>query len=318
MERNAPMARGSASGTNYVTPPRMINKAPAPAAAGALGVTQVTPARIPETEAVRLRLQQLSAHNTSAFHATEQPLAVLISESFLTKHFPSVAGTVSAMGVTMIDCPLQEPVSIVLDHLTAVCVVSAVAVQDKNELKGLVKKLSEITFKFTKVVVIVLLDFEPSEELKTHIGLNQALLTLTQAVSRFPAAVTLRQCSPCPTDLTALLGQLCTQSLRDAVSVLPVGASARHFHRPFLDRLQHCDAKYLAHCEFLQLFPTLNFYTAAALLHHHPLRELVGQRVGALYELFARQYVCSEELRDQIKSFVTLLEAHAGLELHTG
>jgi len=314
MERNAPMVRGAASSTNYVTPPRMV----APAGTVALGVTQVTPARISEAEAVRLRLHQLSAHNTSAtFHAAEPPLTVLISESFLTKHFPGVASTVSAMGVVMIDCPLQEPVSIVLDHLTAVCVVSAVAMENKTEVRGLVKKLSEITFKFSKIAVLVVLDFDPSEELKAHTGLNQALLTLTQAVSRFPAAVTVRQCSSSPTDLAALLGQLCTQSLREAVTVLPVGASARHFHRPFLDRLQQCDAKYLAHCEFLQLFPTLNFYTAAALLHHHPLRELVGQRVGALCELFARQYVCSEELRDQIKAFVALLEAHAGLELHT-
>ena len=250
-ERNAPMVRGGPSSASYVTPPRATAKTPtavvAPTAApGALGVVQVTPARISETEAVRLRMQQLFAHNTLTFHAAEQPLTVLISESFLTKHYPSVVGSVSAMGVVMVDCPLQEPVSIVLDHFTAVCVVSATEIQDKSELKGLVKKLSEITFKFSKIVVLIILDFEPSEGLKVHTALNQALLTLTQAVSRFPAAVTVRQCSSSPADLAAVLGQLCTQSMREAVSVLPAGASARHFHRPFLDHLQHCDAKYLA------------------------------------------------------------------------
>lgn len=316
-ERSAPMVRGAGSSASYVTPPRMASSKPsAPAPAPPPMVAQVTPARISEAEAVRLRIQQLSVHNTSAFHAAEHPLTLLISESFLVEYFPGVAANMSAIGVAMVDCPLQEPVSIVLDHLTAVCVVSAVTIQDKSELKMLVKSLSEITFKFTKITVLVMLDREASATKEVSILLNQALLTLTQAVSRFPAAVNVHQCSSSsPAELAGVLGQLCVQSLREAVSLVPTGASARHFHRPFLDRLQHCDAKHLAHCEYLQLFPTLNFYTAAALLHSHPLRELVGQRVGALGELFSRQYVCSEDLRGQLKAFVALLEVHAGLEL---
>ena len=46
------------------------------------------------------------------------------------------------MGVVMVDCLVQEPVSVVLDHLTAACVVSATEIQDKSELKGMVKKLN--------------------------------------------------------------------------------------------------------------------------------------------------------------------------------
>eukprot|EP01032_Pedospumella_encystans_P013025 gene13025-15023_t len=296
--------RGASAGAPS---PQVATVTPARTTSAAVSGTAIT-----DRDAVHLRVQQLAAHNMTSFSAVDHPLTVLISESFLEQYFTQVAEELGALGVVMLDCPLQEPVSLILDAFTAVCVVTAESLQNTTELKMLVKKLSEITFKFTKIHVVVVLT--PAEQGRQ---LNKALLTLTQAVSRFPAAVCLRQCAASPAALVAVLEQLCSQSLRDSTmhQAHTTGTSARHFHRPYLDHLQHCDAKHLAHCEYLQLFPTLNFHTAAALLYHHPLRELVGQRAGVLCDLFAKQYVFCEELKDMLKSFVALLEAHAGLQL---
>ncbi len=280
---------------------------PAHTTSAATGATAIT-----DRDAVHLRVQQLAAHNVPSFSAVDHPLTVLISESFLEQYFTQVAEGLGAMGVVMLDCSLQEPGSLILDAFTAVCVVTAERLQNTTELKLLVKQLSEITFKFTKIHVIVVLAAAAEQGRQ----LNKTMLTLTQAVSRFPAAVCVRQCAASPAALVAVLAQLCSQSLRDAVTHQSTSTgTARHFHRPFLDHLQHCDAKHLAHCEYLQMFPTINFHTAAALLYHHPLKELVGQRAGVLCDLFAKQYVFCEELKDMLKAFVALLEAHAGLQL---
>ena len=278
---------------------------------------EVTPTRnsITEAESVRLRMQQLAVHNISSFRATEQRLSVIVSEEFLERYFPAAAESLCTMGIDIFDCPLQQPVSVVIDAVTAMCVVSAVKMLNRDDLKVLVKSLCEIAFKFAKIHLLVVLDDTGLS--RDTSALNKAMLTLTQAVSKFPAAVYLRQCSALPHDLAAALGQACSHALREAVTkqTHPGATSARYFHRPFLQHLQECDGKHLAHCEYLQLFPSVNFYTAAVLLYHHPLSELVGQRVGALCDLFERQYVFSEALRDNLKNFVALLEVHAGLEL---
>ena len=300
-------ASAGASSSRTVTQVATVTPARTTSSSAVVSATAIT-----DRDAVHLRVQQLAAHNITSFSAVDHPLTVLISESFLELYFTQVAEGLGALGVVMLDCPLQEPVSLILDAFTAVCVVTAESLQNTSELKTLVKKLSEITFKFTKIHVAVVLTSEEQGR-----QLNKALLTLTQAMSRFPAVVCLRQCSASPAALVAVLEQLCSQSLRDSMmhQAHSTGISARHFHRPFLDHLQHCDAKHLAHCEYLQLFPTINFHTGAALLYHHPLRELVGQRAGVLCDLFAKQYVFCEELKDMLKSFVALLEAHAGLQL---
>lgn len=259
------------------------------------------------------RIVQLAAHNIDGFHCGTHPLRILVSENFLEEHYLAVGALSSQYGVEMIDCPLETPVSLILDACTAVCVVPVASIVDRTTLKALVKQLSAVTFKFSCIYVVVLLPSTSSSSDTTE--QNQAFLTLCQVLARFPAQVVLRQCPTQPDTLAFMLSQVCKQCLRDALQhgdAVPSNVATptvdRYFERPFLQQLQVGDPQFQMHCEFLQLFPTMNIFTAAALLHHFPLRELCATRLQHLRELFNTHYISNEEVEIALKGFVGLLK----------
>lgn len=281
-------------------------------------VVQVTPERA-AAEQVQRRVTQLAAHNISPFHAGDTPLVLLTSEAFLERYCRSVDP--DAHGIELLDAPLQEPLGLIIDASTAICLLEDGQLVSKPDLKNFVKALSEVTFKFSQIFVVVMLATHDAELAPPTSAVNSAMLTLCQTTSRFPAAVCIRQCSHSGDNLTQLIAQLCAQTRRDALrsesahSHHTTSAEAKYSHRPFLAHLLQADARYLAHCEFLQFFPTVNYYVAALLLFHHPLRELTGQRTRSLWDLLGTHYLLPDQLKECIKSFVALLEVHAGLTM---
>lgn len=294
-----------------VLPPQQNTHSASLAAPRHPKAAQVTPQRTRAGDQVHRRVTQLAAHNIAPFHAADHPLTVLACEAFLNDYCRSV--DLSAHGIEILDAPLQEPVSLILDATSAVCLVEPSRLTSKADLKCLVKALTEVAFKFSRIFLVVVLPPLPDPAVRTAV--NSALLTVCQATSRCPATVSIRQCVPSGSNLTVLISQLCAQARRDTMRAHPAVIEAKYAHRPFLIHLQQVDARFLAHCEFLQFFPTVNYYLAALLLYHYSVRELTGQRTRSLWDLLSTNYILTDELKDWLKSFVALQEVHAGLTM---
>jgi hypothetical protein len=73
----------------------------------------------------------------------------------------------------------------------------------------------------------------------------------------------------------------------------------------------------LDHCKFLQLFPTINFYVAVALLFQFSLADLSHQPATALCR-YMEQHYSTEALAAMLEKFAALFAAHTGIamEIH--
>jgi hypothetical protein len=296
-----------------------------------------TPSLSTETQTqTQTQLQRLALANTPRYIKSAISLQLLVSEVFL-ETFPGTIGTLTAKyGIEMVDCPLESPLSAIIDADTAVCMATPEQLSDKNSLRTLVQQISQVSFKFSKIYLLALtLNNKRTES----IALNDAMLSIYQAVSRFPSAVVVRQC---PTTLNLsddnetlgnLISQICGQSLRSTMKTHESQSqtnqsndnggglcyrfpSDRYFQRPFIHSGISSNAVLMAHCEFLQLFPTINFYVGALLLHHFTLQTLVSQDLRVIIGLFRTHYFLPDEARDRLESFLALLDTHTGLEMH--
>jgi hypothetical protein len=250
------------------------------------------------------RIAQLAAHNGAHFLDAGVRLDVLVSERFLEQHAHASGEIASAHGINLVDCPLEEPLSFILDATTAVSILPVDVLTDRAKLKVLVKQLTNITFKFSKIYLV----------LTVHSGAqsNTAQLQLCQTLMRFPAQVMLRQCSASPTAVGQVVNQLCRLCVRDSAAGADA-TTAKYLHRPFIEHVLRAEGNILSHCEFLQRFPTVNFYLACALLHHFPLRSLLRQTPAAVCSQLRAQHVCAGETEGMVASFLQLVSTHAGL-----
>jgi hypothetical protein len=267
-------------------------------------------------EAIRARLAQLSHYQHRSSSHQEDPLTVLVSESFFDEHGAVVGDLERSHHIRCVDCALESPVNAIVDATTAVCIVHSDAVKDKAQLKALVKQLTHVTFKFSRIHIVVILEAgalgsagtTASREYQHSCG----LLTLTQALVRFPAQTSLWQCTNTPGVVANVLAQICQQST--AHSMQTDGATGRGYRcRPFLDNLSSADARHTAHCEFLQLFPTVNYYVAALLLHCLPLRSLVACEYTVLVAAARKVHQLHDSVEACIPAFTELTRVHVGL-----
>jgi hypothetical protein len=267
-------------------------------------------------EAIRARLAQLSHYQHRSSSHQEDPLTVLVSESFLDEHGAVVGDLERSHHIRCVDCALESPVNVIVDATTAVCIVHSDAVKDKAQLKALVKQLTNVTFKFSRILIVVTLEAgalgsagtTASREYQHSCG----LLTLTQALGRFPAQPSLWQCTNTPGVVANVLAQVCQQCTARAIQI--DGATGRGYRcRHFLDNLCCAEARHTAHCEFLQMFPTVNYYVAALLLHCLPLRSLVACEYTALVAAVRKVHQLHHSVEACILAFTELTRVHVGL-----
>jgi ribosomal protein S14 len=276
---------------------------PIPPSNAAAVPVQVSPPVAPSS--VRSRITQLAARNGAHFREAGVRLDVLVSERFLEEQAHATGEIAGTYGINLVDCPLEEPLSFILDATTAVCVLSVDAVTDRTQLKVLVKQLTSITFKFAKIYIMLTLERD--------VDCNSAVLQLCQTLMRFPAQAMLCQCTASPTAVAQMTHQLCRHCMRDCCAAGPDATTAKYLHRPFINHLQRAEGNFLSHCEYLQRFPTVNFFLACALLHHFPLRDLLRQTPAALCSYLHAQHVCTGETEVMVASFLQLVGTHAGL-----
>jgi hypothetical protein len=267
-------------------------------------------------EAIRARLAQLSHYQHRSSSHQEGPLTVLVSESFFEEHGAVIGELERSHHMRCVDCALESPVNLIVDATTAVCIVHSDAVKDKAQLKALVKQLTHVTFKFSRIHIVVTLEAgAPGSAGTTASREHQhscGLLTLTQALVRFPAQTSLWQCTNTPGVVANVLAQVCQQCTARAMQI--DGATGRGYScRPFLDSLCCADARHTAHCEFLQMFPTVNYYVAALLLHCLPLRCLVAYEYTALVAAVRKVHQLHDSVEACVLAFTELTRVHVGL-----
>ena len=82
-------------------------------------------------------------------------LQVLVSEH-LMENRPSLLALLSANhGITSLDCPLEQPLAMVVDVAVGVVVVDLQQVIDRATLKSFIRQLTTLTFKFKRLWVVV-------------------------------------------------------------------------------------------------------------------------------------------------------------------
>lgn len=287
----------------------------------------VSPAPVPR-DVVRARISQLEQshlhpplRNINNAVEDDAPLPVLVSEGFLEQQCATLGELERRHGVRCIDCALEQPVSMIVDACTAICLVPSGTVLEKAQLKQFVKQLTRITFKYSCIYIVVVLDDQLGGNNATggallnaswSLRLSRAMLTLKQALVRFPAQAFLCECCSTTSSVTTMLARICQQCA--AVAVQGGDTTSRAYRsRPYLQCLNDADAQHMAHCEFLQRYPTVNYYLAAWMLHVVPLQQLVATDPAALTSTLRRGHALPQTVEACVRAFLQLSSEHIGL-----
>jgi hypothetical protein len=174
--------------------------------------------------------------------------------------------------------------------------------------------LTEIVFKFQNTWLLISSSVDYFTELS---------LLLCQQLSRFPSKVVLRHCSTEDKLQAKMIAHICERSLQGALLSCRSGSPSLYTYRPWADRLQgeeeQQQAVFIAHCEFLQGMPSMNFFLAAILLNNWSLRQLMFiDNSTILDKLDIDQHEENSErvnTKSMVKSTLDLIRCHFGLAI---
>ena len=270
-----------------------------------------------------------------AVRSASLPLHVLVSAQFLENHPRVVSRLSSEYRIQSVDVQLQEPVTAIVDTVTAISVVSLEVMQQDDLFRRYIKQLSSVCFKFDRVYLLLLIDrglgsFIGEQHGTRLSALSDRLVQIYMAVIKFPAAVSVVQCElpvddhgNCSDAIAHAVMSICRQAHRNASRVFSVTvgalndyASSRYTSRPHLQSFHTASPEVTSHCEFLQRCPTINYYVAILLLRDSTIRTLAGTKhLSALVGRVSGIDLCNAQLEQRLQSFLTLLRTHAGLKL---
>ena len=261
-----------------------------------------------------------------AVRSASLPLHVLVSAQFLEDHPRVVSRLSSEYRIQSVDVQLQEPVTAILDTVTAISVVSLEVVQQDDLFRRYIKQLSSVCFKFDRVYLLLIIE-QHGARLS---ALSDRLVQIYMAVIKFPAAVSVVQCE-LPVDdhgkrsdvIAHAVMSICRQAHRNASRVFSITigalndyASSRYTSRPHLQSFHTASPEVTSHCEFLQRCPTINYYVAILLLRDSTIRALAATKhLSALVGRVSGVDLCNAQLEQRLQSFLSLLRTHAGLKL---
>lgn len=223
-------------------------------------------------------------------------LRILISETFMENAESSL--TISTLaeryGILCLDTLLEDPVTFIIDSATAICVVGANLIGHRHTLKEFVKQLTLLVYKFTCIWIIVNYHYHDSDSAKESRegGFRDegvAMMQLYAAISRFPVDVIVRSIassdeppsrSSRDTKMGELLAKLVYHICNDTANVVCVRENILRetfVSRNFLTSLLSMNSfAFTEHCDFLQQFPSLNFYSAAQILTVTTLQDIAN------------------------------------------
>jgi hypothetical protein len=273
-------------------------------------------------------------------------LCILVSESFLELSEGSWAITTLAekYGITCIDTLLKDPVTAIVDGSTAICVVEEGIVGQINLLKEFVKQMTALVYRYSCIWIIII-SRNGDEKAARRDGregeLETGMRNLYTAISRFPITVVVRSImerdSKAPhattntstdTDtgtgtvvgaqLAGMIHFICND-IANAVCIAHNILRERFVSRDFLKALLGRDSiAFAEQCDFLQLFPSLNFYTAAQIISNISLKRIaehLPERISALKQ--ALQFVPPIDAVC-LESAFALFNVHCGLQRSVG
>ena len=239
-------------------------------------------------------------------------LKVMVSEGLMEASTWLVTALAQKHDIICRDFPLEDPIAIIIDTHTALMLLTEDIVSSKEVLKAVVKQMTKIAFKFR---VLWILNIEPevvpepvqiqtgyassSSSSSSTNGPQGLILGLIQSLSQFPCRTILRHCSS--EGLVDLIATACHDAAEEAWLN---GVSLQNYtDRPIFNALErgrefslntnmntnmnmnmNLDRFHLTrplpvlpqHCQYLQLYPTVNYYLAAELLINWPLHTLAN------------------------------------------
>ncbi|CAE7512142.1 unnamed protein product [Symbiodinium microadriaticum] len=168
------------------------------------------------------------------------------------------------------DAPLAPPIAFVVDELTGVSILPEEVLVDRENLKIFLRQLTRNAYRYDTLWLVISHN-NSSISSGTNSGtihLHGDMAALGQCLSQFPCTVAVRQVEEL--------------AVADCLRAICVQAAAPHRRgnmiaswykdRPALLRLSN--PVFAAHCEFLQLFPSINFFLAIKILSRWRLSEL--------------------------------------------
>ena len=236
-------------------------------------------------------------------------LPILISEELLESNLDIVRmlGEEENGSLLTIDCPIQPPVSMILDSSTGLCLLSESMVHSRAQMKGYMKELTKIAFKYKVIWLIIM------REEYTSWFHGEDFISLCQCFSEFPCKVNVREATTY--SIPPMIKNIIKCNADDYCSKYDRLLSD-YTNRKFLMNLSSSEesmydldaqAAFTAHCEFLQQFPTINYYVAAAIIDRWSLRQMTKISSDELCAFLNTD--CDEEISD----FYTLLTKQIGL-----
>jgi hypothetical protein len=259
-------------------------------------------------------------------------LRILISETFMESAESSL--TISTLaeryGILCLDTLLEDPITFIIDSATAICVVEADLIGHRQTLKEFVKQLTLLVHKFSCIWIIVNSHYHDSTEECREGGFEDegvAMMQLYAAISRFPVDVIVRSIassdeplsqSSRDTKMGKVLAKLVYHICNDTANVV-----CRHQNilretfvsRNFLTSLLCIDAfAFTEHCDFLQQFPSLNFYSAAQILTVTTLQDIANHLPDKIIALKEKLLFVPPIGDYCLNSFFALYSLHCGLE----
>jgi hypothetical protein len=203
-------------------------------------------------------------------------LQIIISEDEVENSPDLVAELSKEYGIGCMDACLEEPISIIVDVKTSISFLPFELLFDRTKLKSYVRTLTKQAFKYETIWILVIM---PMGTINMHINsINTALLTFCSAISKFPMKLVLRQVKLL--HLPKMIFNICQSSSNEATLASNCCLIEKYIRRPFLADLNK--PLFASQCFFLTKFPTINYMTAAFLLHSFELRELVSLRTNNL------------------------------------
>ena len=259
-------------------------------------------------------------------------LRILISETFMESAESSL--TISTLaeryGILCVDTLLEDPITFIIDSATAICVVKADLIGHRQTLKEFVKQLTLLVYKFTCIWIIVNSHYhDTTEECREGAFGDEgvAMMQLYAAISRFPVDVIVRSIassdeplsqSSRDTKMGKLLAKLVYHICNDTANVVCLHQNIireTFVSRNFLTSLLCMNSfAFTEHCDFLQQFPSLNFYSAAQILTVTTLQDIASHLPDKIIALKEKLLFVPSISDYCLNSFFALYSLHCGLE----
>lgn len=234
------------------------------------------------------------------FNATAElccDLCVLVNEQFLEAAPNMFALLSSRFGLKLVDCALENEVSLIVDANSAIFVVSP-----SDDLRLKLRQIADAVLKFCNIWVLVCVE---------DITFSPISAEFYRNFVRFPATVSCRLClweyESLAEEIACSVHQTCCSALKRSS-----WDGERLRLRPYLSLIQSSPL-FAAHCSILQLFPTINYFVAAQLLSCQTLQEVWSCDLETIEEHLSQLNPRPELSIVAFERFFALTRIHVGL-----